>query len=183
MDRKLAPRSGFDTVRRASGVVAVVLLAASGTALGAEKAAEVISAQGQAESRPDEGSAGKAAGAKQPLYESSYVRTGAYSRMGLLFVDNTQVRLAEKTLMQIKPAPGRTVLRVERGRSWSQTNATPANLYIETPSATAAIRGTDWEIEVQPDGLSVLTVFSGEVAFFNEHGSVARRKLSSAASG
>ena len=150
----------------------VAIAAAANVALAAEKAAEVVSVQGQAESRPDEKAAWSAAAPKQALYEASYVRTGAYSRMGLIFSDRTQVRLAEKTVMQIKPSRERTTLRLEQGRSWSQTNAVPANLYIETPSATAAIRGTDWEVEVQPGGVSLLTVFSGEVAFFNPYGSV-----------
>jgi hypothetical protein len=91
----------------------------------------------------------------QELFASDYVRTGAYSRMGLLLRDRTQVRLAEKTLLRIKSAPASaadpTVLRLEQGRSWSQTNRTPSNLYLETPSATAAVRGTDWEVEVSKE--------------------------------
>ena len=150
----------------------------------AERAAEVVSVQGQGESRPDDKAAWRPAVARQELFASNYVRTGAYSRMGLLFQDRTQVRLAEKSLMQIKAsagAPGeRTVLRLEQGRSWSQTNSAPANLYLETPSATAAIRGTDWDVEVFEGGRSLLTVFSGEVEFFNEFGRVTVGKNESA---
>jgi Flp pilus assembly protein TadD len=154
----------------------LALFVLSFPAAAAQPAAEVVSVQGQGESRPNESAAWKPAVAKQELFASNYVRTGAYSRMGLLFQDRTQVRLAEKTLMQIKAAasaPGeRTTLRLEQGRSWSQTNSVPANLYLETPSATAAIRGTDWEIEVFEGGRSQLTVLDGEVEFFNPQGSV-----------
>ncbi len=163
----------------------VVLLCVAVLEAGAaERAAEVVSVQGQGESRPDDKAAWRLATPHQELFPSNFVRTGAYSRMGLLFQDKTQVRLAEKTLLQIKAsatAPGeRTVLRLEQGRSWSQTNAAPANLYLETPSATAAIRGTDWDIEVFDGGRSLLTVFSGEVEFFNDFGRVTVAKNESA---
>jgi tetratricopeptide (TPR) repeat protein len=142
----------------------------------AERAAEVVSVEGQGESRAGEAGPWKPAVAQQDLFTRDYVRTGAYSRMALLFRDRTQVRLAEKTLMQIKSAPQSpedpTVLRLEQGRSWSQTNRTPSNLYLETPSATAAVRGTDWEVEVFEDGRALLTVLSGEVVFANNQGSV-----------
>lgn len=144
--------------------------------MAADRAAEVVSVQGQAEARADERAAWSPAVPKQELFASNYVRTGAYSRMGLLFADRTQVRLAEKTVLQIKASAAeareRTTLRLESGRSWSQTNAVPANLYIETPSATAAVRGTDWEVEVLEGGRSLLTVLSGEVEFFNDLGRV-----------
>ena len=141
-----------------------------------ERAAEVVSVSGQGESRAGEAGPWKPAVAQQELFTRDYVRTGAYSRMGLLFRDRTQVRLAEKTLLSIKSAPPSpedpTVLRLEQGRSWSQTNRTPSNLYLETPSATAAVRGTDWEVEVFEDGRSLVTVLSGEVLFSNDQGSV-----------
>jgi tetratricopeptide (TPR) repeat protein len=154
----------------------IVFLSAEAGAQSAERAAEVVSVSGQGESREGETGAWKPALAQQELFMRDYVRTGAYSRMGLLFRDRTQVRLAEKTLLQIKSFPPSpedpTVLRLELGRSWSQTNRTPSNLYLETPSATAAVRGTDWEVEVFEDGRSLITVLSGEVVFENSLGSV-----------
>jgi Flp pilus assembly protein TadD len=152
------------------------LLSVYASAQSPERAAEVVSVQGQGESRAGERGPWKPAVAREELFTQDYVRTGAYSRMGLLFRDRTQVRLAEKTLMQIKSAPPSsedpTVLRLEQGRSWSQTNRTPSNLYLETPSATAAVRGTDWEVEVFEDGRALVTVLSGEVVFANDQGSV-----------
>lgn len=155
-------------MRCASATLLVLLLSplAGGAA---ERAAEVITVQGVGERREDERSAWRSAAPKHELFDGHFVRTGAYSRMALLFADRTQVRLSEKTLLQVKSP---TLLRLERGRSWSQTNRIPANLYLETPSATAAIRGTDWEIEVGEDGAALLSVFSGEVEFFNDFGRV-----------
>jgi Flp pilus assembly protein TadD len=162
---------------RAAALGAALLGLACVPAFAADRAAEVVSVQGVGESRADDKAAWKPAEPRQELFASNSVRTGSYSRMGLLFADRTQVRLAEKTVMVIKSAARagageRTTLRLEQGRSWSQTNVAPANLYLETPSATAAIRGTDWEVEVFEGGRSLLTVFSGEVEYFNEFGRV-----------
>jgi tetratricopeptide (TPR) repeat protein len=159
------------------GQAAAALLLGAMSAFGADKAAEVVNVEGVGEAQTGGLAAWRPARSAMALYPDDSVRTGALSRMGLLFVDRTQVRLAEKTLMRLKATgqgpgqQGRAVLRLEQGRTWAQTNA-PSDLHIETPSATAAIRGTDWEIEALPDGQSVLTVFSGEVEFFNDFGRV-----------
>jgi tetratricopeptide (TPR) repeat protein len=65
-----------------------------------------------------------------------------------------------------------TVLKQSAGRSWTQSKNVPNSLTVETPSALAAIRGTDWELVVDTDGASTLTVLSGEVVLSNEMGSV-----------
>ena len=58
------------------------------------------------------------------------------------------------------------------GRGWSQSKVAPKKLIVETPSATAAIRGTDWELSVDDQGAATLTVLSGEVEFYNDLGTV-----------
>jgi Tfp pilus assembly protein PilF len=55
---------------------------------------------------------------------------------------------------------------------WARTKAVPTNLAITTPSATAGIRGTDWELDVEDSGRSTVAVFSGEVEFYNDQGKV-----------
>ena len=47
-----------------------------------------------------------------------------------------------------------------------------SRLTFQTPSATAGIRGTDWELDVDAKGKTMLTVFSGQVEFYNEHGRI-----------
>src|SRR5687768_17926721 len=45
----------------------------------------------------------------------------------------------------------KTILNLNAGRSWVQSKSAPRGLIMETPSALAAIRGTDWEMAVDED--------------------------------
>lgn len=151
-------------------------LALAGAALPATaNQAEVVSLVGRAEAR-DAGAADfRPATLKQKLRGGAFVRTGDSSTMALLMQDNTQLRLNQNSLLQIKEtavtgAPTRLELR--GGRAWMNTKGRDANVTIETPNATAAIRGTEWELEVDPAGKTLLAVFSGTVEFSNPLGSV-----------
>ncbi len=97
--------------------------------------------------------------------------------MALLFADQTQVRLHQNTVLQVKAlataGQGTTTLRLEAGRAWTQTRRPPGSpLELQTPAATAAIRGTDWHISVEPNGRTLLTVLSGTVEFGNPQGTL-----------
>lgn len=140
-------------------------------------AAEILNLQGTGEQRPGGAPDWKPARVAQPLAAGDYVRTRESSRMALLFADQTQVRLNQNTVLQVKgvatPAQPTTTLLLEAGRAWAQTRRAPGSrLNLQTPAATAGIRGTDWDIEVGPDGKTLLTVLSGQVEFSNEQGSV-----------
>ncbi|HVO86998.1 MAG TPA: tetratricopeptide repeat protein [Casimicrobiaceae bacterium] len=139
-------------------------------------AAEVVDLQGSGERRASSDVAWLQARPRDDLSSGAFVRTGAASKMALLFADETQVRLNQNSVLQVKQvATGEhdgTALRLELGRAWSQAKRAPNGLQIETPSATAAIRGTAWEIEVDPTGRATLVVQTGEVEFFNELGRV-----------
>jgi tetratricopeptide (TPR) repeat protein len=139
-------------------------------------AAEVVSIEGKGEVREAQQGTWRSAAPKQQLFPTNFVRTLDMSRMAILFADRTQVRLAPNSLLQIKEVASdkgtRTILNLNQGRSWGQAKAPPRDLSIETPAAVAAIRGTDWEITVDGEGRATLAVFSGEVRFHNEQGSV-----------
>ena len=141
-----------------------------------DAAAEIVSLQGKGEFREAAEPRWRSALIRQRLAEGNFVRTGDASRMGVLLADQTQVRLAANSMIQIKQVgDGRdrgTVLNQNAGRSWTQSKNVPNRLTVETPSALAAIRGTDWELVVDEDGSATLTVLSGEVLLSNEQGSV-----------
>ncbi len=159
-------------LRCAIGLIALGFAVEAPVAAAPDAAANVVSVQGDGEYREGERRPWRPARIEQALFAGNFVRTAEYSRMALLFRDRTQVRLAEKTLLRIKDTTGETRLRIDVGRAWSQSKTLPHRLYMETPSATAAVRGTDWELEVAPDGRSVITVLSGEVEFYNQYGRV-----------
>ena len=64
--------------------------------------AEIINITGTGEFRPDIKNAWELARVKQALNAGNFVRTGAYSRMGILFSDRTQIRLNQKTVLRVK---------------------------------------------------------------------------------
>ncbi len=144
-------------------------------------AAKIVSLQGSGQSRPENAQKWDPASVNQALYPGYFVRTGDLSRMALTFTDQTQVSLNQNSQLQIKQVQDtqkslNTTLRLNQGRSWTQSKQISQRLTMETPSATAAIRGTDWEMEVDAGGKSTLTVLSGEVEFYNEQGKLLVQK-------
>lgn len=135
--------------------------------------AEVLSLKGKAEVRTSELAAWKPLNVKDKLAVGQYVRTGDASNMALLFKDQTQLRLSQNTTMQIKGIGGTgtpSFFSLTLGRAWTQSKTVPNGLQMQTPNAIAAIRGTDWDMQVDPDGTATLTVLSGEVELTNEFG-------------
>jgi Flp pilus assembly protein TadD len=165
--------------RRARALALAATLALASAQAAAAPAAEVVSVEGKGEYREAQQATWRAVAAKQPLFPSNFVRTLDQSKMAIVFVDRTQVRLAPNSTMQIKEVASgtdtRTILNLNQGRSWTQSKTTPRGLTMETPSALAAIRGTDWEMVVDEEGRATLTVFSGEVEFYNDQGNVVVR--------
>ncbi len=141
-------------------------------------AATVVDPQGHVEYLSGAGAAWQAVAVKQRLRPGQTVRTGSHSRVALLLDDHTQVRLNEKTVLEIqavqaKPrSPGQTAFRQLLGRAWVQSKTPPRQFTWQTPTAVAGLRGTDWEMEVAEDGRSRLSVFSGKVEFYNDLGRI-----------
>jgi Flp pilus assembly protein TadD len=147
--------------------------------------AEIVLLIGQGERRDTPDAAWAPAAVKQTASAGVFVRTLANSQMGLLMSDRTQIRLNQNSQLQIKPATGDApaVVQLNAGRAWSQARpqtqpgapagpARPPSISMQTPSATLSIRGTDWEVEVGPDGSTQLVVLSGTVEMFNAFGTV-----------
>jgi tetratricopeptide (TPR) repeat protein len=140
--------------------------------------ATVIDVHGQAEVRTGTQGPWTPIRVKQTLQPGQQLRTGAGARMALLLSDRTQIRLNQNTQVEIQaiqPAPrsaGQTKFRQMSGKAWVQSKTPPKQLQWETPTAIAGIRGTDWEMNVAEDGRSLLSVFSGAVAFANDAGKV-----------
>jgi Flp pilus assembly protein TadD len=146
--------------------------------------AEIISIIGRGDARESADAPWRAAAVKQKLFAGNFVRTAELSTMGLLLRDRTQVRLNQLSILNIKSVGTGdlqpTRLELPQGRAWSQARPKPApepapqrtRLEVTMPSGVAGIRGTDWELVVDPDGTSTVTVLSGEIDFHNEHGRV-----------
>ena len=141
-----------------------------------DPAGEILSIVGKGEFRDPQQTNWRQAGEGQKLKSSQFVRTGDASKMGLLFADKTQMRLGQNSMMQLVLASNtkdqKTTIDLRQGRTWMQSKTTPGGLEVRTPSALAAIRGTDWELVVDADGKTTLSVFSGQVDISNAAGAV-----------
>jgi tetratricopeptide (TPR) repeat protein len=120
---------------------------------------------------------------RQSLLPEDVVRTGPGSRVAILLADESQIKVnANSTLAikQIGPSPGRpvpaalgllqTILNLLSGEIWIRSRAEPFE--IQTPAATATIRGTEMNLAIVPANAARLAVIEGVVEFRNPQGSV-----------
>ena len=104
------------------------------------------------------------------LYEGDVLITQTASQALIEFNNGIQVALNENTEFTILSRWERTkgftrILRLKHGEVWVDTQGGPKPLEIETPVATAAVKGTEFDLLVTPDGQSTLTVINGVVEF------------------
>lgn len=140
-------------------------------------AGSIINATGDAQIRPVETTDWLTADIEQDLLTGDGLRTGPLGTMALLFADRTQVRVQRNSTLTVKsvagsPGGGITTLRLDKGGTWSRAVTGGPGVEIETPSATAAIRGTDWSLTVDDQGSTQLIVLDGEVVLENPYGRV-----------
>lgn len=142
-----------------------------------QKDAEIISTKGDGWVRFISEDAWYQAMIEQLLVAGDTLKTGLYGKMDVLFADGTQIKVHAKTVLTIKEVRKRaekrgTSLVLKVGEIWTRAKSAPESLKIETPSATASIRGTDWDIAVDENGTSYLTVLAGMVDLSNDYGNV-----------
>lgn len=114
---------------------------------------------------------------QQDLSTGDGLRTGSFGTMALLFADHTQIQVQRRSFLTVKSIAtdsktGTSVFYLKRGGTWSRTAVGGSGVKIETPSATAAIRGTDWSLAVDEKGSTRLIVLDGEVLFENPLGRI-----------
>lgn len=109
------------------------------------------------------------------LYEHDELKLGAGAQALLELREGIQVALNENTSVLIlsrwEKAKGTTrILRIREGELWAKTVDGPKQFEVETPVATAAVRETEFNLKVEPDGQSILTVITGVVEFGTSFG-------------
>ena len=118
------------------------------------------------------------------------VLTGADGWAAILLADETLVQVNKNTTFilrevtaragwfksrEVVPAsatPSTSLYRVESGEAWFRNKNPNGSIRIETPSVTAALRGTELNILIQPDRTSIVTVLEGAIGAYNDAGSV-----------
>jgi hypothetical protein len=105
-----------------------------------------------------------------PLYEGDVLKTDGSSQALIEFQEGIQVALNESTTFKLisrweKDKPITRILRLSQGEVWAKTAGGPKRFEVETPVATASIKETEFNLKVQDDGQSILTVIEGVVQF------------------
>jgi len=109
------------------------------------------------------------------LHLGDQVRSGKASRASLRLSDKSVVRLYELTTLEIKPPQQAThndVIDVKSGATYFFNRDKPQETQFQTPSASGAIRGTEFNLVVREDGRTELTLLDGQVDLTNEQGSL-----------
>ena len=117
--------------------------------------------------------------ARQTLVVGDIIKTGPNGRASILLREETQLKVASNTTLIIKDVTAhkeksgafKTLLKLESGEVWTRSKGAGEGLMIETPNATAAIRGTEWSISVR-DNESKVIVSEGKVQMSNKSGTV-----------
>ncbi len=105
----------------------------------------------------------------QTLRPGDRVRTGERSRADIYLAGGMVIQKSEFSEIEIPPT-GNVVFR--RGIFKIFDRERDHRLELRMPTATAAIRGTDFLVRVGDDGTSEIIVLDGSVALKNAHGEV-----------
>lgn len=152
----------------------VFLTAGAATAAGPQRLAKVASVQNVVESRPAAVTTWGKATVDLPLFANDRVRTGAGSRAAILYADDTLHRLGEKSEVEVIPASGNEpgLLKVLTGKHYFASRRPTEFRRVETATVTAAIKGTEFAVDVADDGTTTVTMIEGVVVASNALGTV-----------
>jgi Tfp pilus assembly protein PilF len=110
---------------------------------------------------------------QQQLLAGDLLQTGPQGLLALRFIDQTMIRVQHDSQLLVKAVPpgGTAQLQLQEGGIWARAATGGTGVDVETPAATAAIRGTDWSLTVAK-GKTTLMVMAGTVILRNAQGSV-----------
>src|ERR1043166_5182955 len=102
----------------------------------------------------------------QVLQTGDRLRTGSRSRATLRWSDLSVMRVDELTSMEIQPPEkpgGKNQPELKSGAAYFFSREKPAEIQFRTPVASGAIRGTEFNLAVEDNGRTVLSLIDGEV--------------------
>ncbi len=172
-------------IARIHWIVFAAVLSLPAPAYG-QVSAKVLSVQGRVEVEQSPWAPAKV---NQELRAGASIRTGDQSRAVILLADETQLKLnanSQMTLREVRRTSSlvtrvvqqavaqqdQSLLHLLKGEAWLRAKQKPAQLRVNTPAVTAAIRGTEFDIKVADDGETVATVLEGSIDLRNDRGFV-----------
>lgn len=112
------------------------------------------------------------------LNHGVHLLTSANTRAAIRFTDDGSImRMNPDCELQIMAEGERTAMRktlaIEVGELWARINRREnAEYRIETPTAVAAVKGTEFYVRVAEDGATTIITIDGVLDFFNDVGTV-----------
>jgi len=112
------------------------------------------------------------------LNHGDQLTTSRNTRAAIRFTDDGSVlRMNPQTEMSIKAEGDRNalqkILQIEFGELWARINKRDnAEYRIQTPTAVAAVKGTEFYVRVAEDGATTIITVDGVLDFFNDIGAV-----------
>jgi len=157
-----------------------VVLASSMGVFGAEKTGKpdepvcaVLEKEGKVEVARKGVAQWSPAQTNQVLQVGDRLRTGLRSRATLRWSNLSVVRVNELTSMEIQPpekAGGNPQADLKSGAAYFFSREKPSEIQFRTPVASGAIRGTEFNLAVEDNGRTVLSLLDGEVDLANAQG-------------
>lgn len=157
-------------------LAAVLVLAASAAFAAAPVAGVVVSMEG----RPEVQRAGEKGYAplkfNDLLREGDTVKTGRGVRVGVAFVGGAEMRINEDSVFKMESGGGAkpTSVFTMLGNAWTRRLHGKSGVRVRTPSAVAAVRGTEADISYGSGPMTV-KVYEGHVDVSNAKGTTALR--------
>jgi hypothetical protein len=137
--------------------------------------AVLLTVSGKVEVSPRGQTVWTAGHANQILQLGDRLRTGKNSRATLQLSTLSVLRVYELTTLEIQPPqqPGRrAVLDLESGAAYFFNRDKPSETQFRTPSASGAIRGTEFNMTVAGNGRMELALLDGQVDLTNNQGTL-----------
>ncbi len=156
----------------------------------APPAGQLLNVFGQVMVQTAGSGSGQPAQVNQMLGVGDVITTGPASGAAILFLDESQIKLNENTVFEIRQVAASPRLRlgevvpaalrqtveslygVSQGEVWLRNKNDKFRFELQTPAVTAAIRGTEFNLRVGAAADSVLTMVEGQVQFANPQGQV-----------
>ena len=161
-----------------AAVVAVISLLPKG---GQEHPATIVEVVNKVDAHPHPKEDWLPAAVAMAIYGGGQVRTGTASSARMALVEGT-VRLSADSIFTVKQSTTRqdtliTTLFLQEGRLWAHlASDQPHEFTVETGSAAAAVRDTDFSVQVD-GGKTLLSVAKGKVELTAQEQSVTVRAL------
>ncbi len=156
-------------------MISVAWVSFNFSAMASENQVVVLKTQGKVEAALAGTNVWSAAQTNQTLRIADRIRTGERSRAMLHLLDQSTLRMGELTEFLVEPIeelPEKPSFSLTKGLIYFFHRDKPVDVQFKTRTATAAIRGTEFNLAVEESGRTVITMFDGEVELTNTFGAI-----------